>query len=63
MNNKAISLLITLGIIFSTMPAMTVGATAPTLSNEEQAVLSLLDYERAWQQLNYRSTFRGRVRG
>ncbi len=63
MKKQIVSILIAVSIILSTIPANMASATPPGPTSSEQAVLSLLDYERVWNQLAYLSTFPEKVGG
>jgi Iap family predicted aminopeptidase len=63
MNKKISCLLVFLIFFVSALPVPAIAAPPSSLTPEEQAVLSLLDYDRVWNQLEYLSTFPEKVSG
>jgi|GEM_PF-1006938 len=63
MNKRIVSLLVLLTFALSAIPASMADAAPNALTAEEQAVLNLLDYDHAWSQLEYLSTFPEKVSG
>ena len=63
MNKKITSLLTLLVFAVSMFPASTAAAAPGGLTAEEQAVLNLLDYDHAWNQLEVLSTLPEKVSG
>lgn len=61
---KKISILICLIVISIAVPLTSVVGAPPTaLSPEEKAIMEMLDYDHAWQQLEYLSSFPEKVAG
>jgi len=63
MNKKFVTLFVLLTFVFSAFPAPPAGAAPNGLTAEEQAVLNMLDYDHAWDQLEHLSTFPEKVSG